>query len=293
MTDFDLFTIRAAYDSAWLELPFTNVNAIWEMLLAIKFANTTSRWLTGLLPHQRLTSFCDTAKSNIYLNEEGSTCGPFAVVVGEKLNPDEWKVDYLHTGRHGAAVAYKVKSPQVLYFVDSSTRSVYCIPSSRYLWSLGSHVYSIYSHPPSFPHVISPVVYRSLDPLYYTEKGGNNREELCPSTKQVLIKKPIDAISTDPLPVLLIRHRVGNTNGFAVHIKYDMRSATVTFFGPSINEKFVLAGLSGQPRWGHFAEFLLRLKSFKRLYPNQLSDRLFSRFVVVIYTMLQSHGMAC
>lgn len=45
---------------------------------------------------QIMMSLSETAKTCCHLSEEGATCGPFTIIVGEKLNRDKWGIDYLH-----------------------------------------------------------------------------------------------------------------------------------------------------------------------------------------------------
>lgn len=210
------------------------------------------------------------------------------------MNEDEWGITYVHTGRHGPTIVYKLNSPHDRYVVDSSLRSAYIIPVSSFLWSSGGHSYFIENYPPRLPYAISPVICRSADRFFYSEKNGNKMNELRPVARRDLIERPIDALSEGRLePVLLIRHRVGNANGFLVCITYDMNSTTLVFRGRGIDEKFILAGHAGQPHWEDFAGFQERVDKFYTLYPHQLSRILFQRVTMVVLTLLQSDGMEC
>jgi hypothetical protein len=164
--------------------------------------------------------FSNAVKDRTQLSTEGGTCGPFAIIAAEKLDQCQWVIRYLHTGSHGAAVVYQRGNPNVLYLMDSTLRSVYSIPPSRFLWSTGNHSYSVHQNPPHIPYAVSPVILRSAnDHFYYAKKGGNKFYELCSSSRGHLIERPIDAIYDGPLePVLLIRNQVANGNRFRVCI---------------------------------------------------------------------------
>ena len=98
-------------------------------------------------------------KCQFHLNKEGVTCGPFAIMVGEKLNEEEWEVCYYHTGHHGAAVVQKLGSLQASYLVDSSLQSMYEIPTTPLLGAVGTGS----THIKPFCH------YRMMPPQSYTQ----------------------------------------------------------------------------------------------------------------------------
>jgi hypothetical protein len=126
-----------AYDSTWLDIPFTNVINVDEWLMA-------SPDIAGFPDHrigQNTTHLSETVKTHFHLSEEGATCGPFAIIAAEKLNRDEWDIDYLHTGHHGATVVQKFTQPYITYLIDSSLQAVYKLPSTGYLWSSGNHIF--------------------------------------------------------------------------------------------------------------------------------------------------------
>ena len=116
----DLQIVRNAYDSTWLDVPFTNIPVIDEWLMVIHNRTRIADFIDhGIFP-------ADTphaVKRQFHLSEEGATCGPFAIMVGEKLSGEEWEVCYHHTEFHGAAVVRKFGSSRASYLIDSSLRS--------------------------------------------------------------------------------------------------------------------------------------------------------------------------
>jgi hypothetical protein len=168
----DLQTVRDFYNSTWLDMPFTNILNLEALFLAMEDPGVVSAFLDGNLPFSELGSFFGVAKDGLHLSEEG-TCGPFAIITGEKLDSNEWRSRYLHTGGHGGMVVWRVQSPTRRYVIDSSLRSAYEIPLSRFLWSAGRHVYSTYPDPPQSLSHSSPILRFSSSDILYTEKGSN------------------------------------------------------------------------------------------------------------------------
>jgi len=217
----DLQTVRDFYDTTWLDMPFTNILNLEALFLAMNDPRVVSAFLDNSTFAQP-QSFFDAAKLSLYLCEEGGTCGPFAIITGEKLNSAEWESRYLHTGGHGGMIVWRVQSPTRRYIIDSSLRSAYEVPLSGFLWSPGHHVYSIYSNPPQLLRHSSPILHFSTSGIHYTEKGNNIAKEFKIVARRELVYRPIDALVQNPHPLLLIRHRLGNVNGFAVSIHFDM-----------------------------------------------------------------------
>jgi hypothetical protein len=113
----DLQVICNVYDSTWLDVPFTNIPTIDKWLMVLHNRTCISDFINDSIfpmdtPH--------VMKHQFHLSKEGTTCRPFAIMVGEKLNRKEWEVCYYHTGCHSAAVVKKLGSSQVRYLVDSS-----------------------------------------------------------------------------------------------------------------------------------------------------------------------------
>jgi hypothetical protein len=91
----DLKTVRDIYDSTWLDMPFTNILNLEALFLAIDNPGVVSAFLDGNLTSSVIKSFFGVAKHSLHLSEEGGTCGPFAIITGEKLDHSEWRSCYL------------------------------------------------------------------------------------------------------------------------------------------------------------------------------------------------------
>jgi len=100
----DLQTACDFYDSTWLDMPFTNILNLEELSLAIEDPGVVSAFLDGNSTFSEPGYFFGVAKDSLHLNEEGGTCGPFAIITGERLDNNEWRSRYLHTGGHGGMV---------------------------------------------------------------------------------------------------------------------------------------------------------------------------------------------
>ncbi|EDR03527.1 uncharacterized protein LACBIDRAFT_331281 [Laccaria bicolor S238N-H82] len=249
IVDADLQTVRDFYDSTWADMPFTNILNLEALLFQ---AGIGSRdilsFLDGNSPLSHLERFLTTAKDGLYLNEEGGTCEPFAVITGEKLDKNEWRMQYVHTGSHGGMVVWRAQSPTRRYLIDSSLRSALEIPLlAGFLWSPGHHhVYSTYLVRPQSATHSSPVLHFSDSRIYYTEKGSRTAKEFSIVTRHALVG--------NPHPVLLVRDRVRNTNRFAVFIRFDMVTRAVKFAGSGVNALFSLTSGDG-PDWEEFSDF--------------------------------------
>jgi hypothetical protein len=264
----DLQVVRNVYDSMWLEVPFTNIPIIDEWLMVIHNGTCISDFIDhGIFP-------VDTpyiVKHQFHLSDEGATCEPFAIMVGEKLNREEWEVRYYHTGRHGAAVVRKLGSSQARYLVDSSLRSVYEIPAAgSSLWGTDHRFYTHQSLPP-LPHKASPIIYTRNNDILYIPKQYTEPTLLVPRTRRQLVNCSIDAIPRDRNVILLLRDRIAATNRFIVLVSFDMQSRTMAFRGRNINETVVLASANGQPKWDAFSQAQKFLYYYHRRYPRQLS----------------------
>jgi hypothetical protein len=119
--------LRDAYNSTWLDMPFTNLITIEETFLEMDDMSVIRQWLAGRLGTSAVARFSKAVKDRTQLSTEGGTCGPFAIIAAEKLDQRQWVIRYLHTGSHGAAVVYQRGNPNVLYLMDSTLRSVYSI----------------------------------------------------------------------------------------------------------------------------------------------------------------------
>jgi hypothetical protein len=289
----DLQTVRDFYDSTWLDMPFTNILNLEALFLAMEDPGVVSAFLDGDLPSSELGSFLGVAKDTLHLSEEGGTCGPFAIITGEKLDHSEWRRHYLHTGRHGGMVVWKAQSPTKRYIIDSSLRTAYEIPLSGFLWSPGHHIYSTDLVPPQSLNHSSPILhFLPSSAIHYTEKGSNVAKEFKIVPRRELICRPIDALVRDAHPVLLIRHRVGNVNRFAVSINFNLDTRGVRFVGRAVNEFFPLTSGDGLTDWRQFALFQRLLHHYHELYPRQLSQGLFRRFTHVVLTRLLLNGLS-
>ena len=233
----DLQIICNAYDSTWLDVPFTNIPVI-------------DKWLMVIHNRTRITDFIDhgifpadtphAVKHQFHLSEEGATCGPFAIMVGEKLSGEEWQVCYHHTGHHGAAVVRRLGCSWASYLVDSSLRSVYEIPATgSSLWGTRHRFYT-HQTLPSLLHDTSLIIYVKNDVIFYIPKGHTEPTPLIPRTRRHLVDCSIDAIPRDRNVILLLRDRVAATNRFVVLISFDMQSRTMVFRGHNINETIAL-----------------------------------------------------
>jgi hypothetical protein len=165
----DLQTIRDFYDSTWFDMPFTNILNLEALILAMEDPRVISAFLDGNLTFSEAGSFFGVAKDNLLLGEEGGTSGPFAIIAGEKLDSNEWRSCYLHTGERGGMVVWRVQLPTRRYMIDSSLRSAYEIPLSGFLWSPGHHIYSTYPFPPQSLCHSSPILHFSTSDTHYTE----------------------------------------------------------------------------------------------------------------------------
>jgi hypothetical protein len=288
----DLQTVRDFYNSTWLDMPFTNILNLEALFLAMDDPGVVSAFLDGNSTSSDIESFFGVAKDSLHLSEEGGTCGPFAIITGEKLDHNEWRSRYLHTGGHGGMVVWRVQSPTRRYMIDSSLRSAYEIPLSGFLWSPGHHVYSTYSFPPKSLSHSSPILRLSTSDIHYTEKHSNVAKEFEIVARRELLCRPIDALIRDPHPVLLLRHRVGTTNRFAVSINFNMETRGVRFVGLGVNEFFPLSSGDGLINWREFASFQCLLYHYHQIYPRQLSQGLFRRFTHVVLMRLLSSGSA-
>ena len=218
-------------------------------------------------------------------------CESFAIMVGEKLNREEWEVCYHHTGHHGAAVVRKFGSLQASYLVDSSLRSVYEIPATgSSLWGT-RHQFYTHQTLPSLPHNTSPIIYARNDVIFYIPKGHTKPTLLVPRTRRHLVDCSIDAIPHDRNVILLLRDQVATTNHFVVLISFNMQSRTMVFCGRNMNETVVLASANGQLRWDGFSYAQEILYSFHQQYPRQLSAGLLRRFARIVLTRMQTDGL--